>query len=121
LRHAASDDGIQGFLQMSIAFGATILEHERADTSAAATRTKPGPVGIIGRAPETVICRRADGSIDYEHYDRIARNLRAHDLRAALGILIAPMHRLLGALWPRTPGSQGWDTMGAHRSSRWSR
>ena len=41
------------------------------------------------------IRRRPDGSIDFDHYDRIARGLRAHDQHAALARLGPPMVRLL--------------------------
>jgi hypothetical protein len=41
------------------------------------------------------IRRRPDGSIDFDHYDRIARGLRAHDQRAVLARLAPPMVRLL--------------------------
>lgn len=39
--------------------------------------------------------RRPDGSIDFDHYGRIARSLRAHDQGAALSRLATPMVRLL--------------------------
>lgn len=51
------------------------------------------------------IHRRPDGSIDFDHYDRIARGLRAHDQRAAMTRLAAPMIRLLRTLASR-PSSQ---------------
>ena len=41
------------------------------------------------------IRRRPDGSIDFDHYVRIARGLRAHDQRAALSRLAPPMVRPL--------------------------
>ncbi|PQO24009.1 hypothetical protein C2I36_05280 [Rhodobacteraceae bacterium WD3A24] len=47
---------------------------------------------------DPLIHRRPDGSIDFEHYDRIARRRRAHDQRAALKMLIAPVSRMLSAL-----------------------
>lgn len=47
------------------------------------------------------IRRRPDGSIDVDHYDRIARGLRAHDERAALARLAPPMVRLLRTLGSR--------------------
>ena len=46
-----------------------------------------------------IIRRLPDGSIDFDHYDRIARRQRACDQRAALTLLIAPAHSLLGTLW----------------------
>ncbi|MFU8865422.1 MAG: hypothetical protein ACNA7O_16035 [Rhodobacterales bacterium] len=44
------------------------------------------------------IHRRLDGSIDYDHYDRIARSLRSHDQRAALILLATLFNGLLKAL-----------------------
>lgn len=49
----------------------------------------------------TSVRRRPDGSIDFDHYDRIARGLRAHDQRAALARLVAPVTRLLRTLGSR--------------------
>lgn len=47
------------------------------------------------------IRRRPDGSIDADHYDRIASGLRAHDQRAALAQLASPMVQLLLTLGSR--------------------
>ena len=47
------------------------------------------------------IRRRPDGSIDFDHYVRIARGLRAHDERAALARLAPLMVRLLRTLRSR--------------------
>lgn len=47
------------------------------------------------------IRRRPDGSIDHEHYDRVACGLRADDQRAALARLAPPIVQLL-----RTFGSR---------------
>lgn len=44
------------------------------------------------------IHHRLDGSIDYDHYDRIARSLRSHDQRAALTLLATLFNWLLKAL-----------------------
>lgn len=87
---------------MKIAIGTSTSVRDCADTSAAVSFSKPVLADKAVSAPERVVCRRADGSIDYTHYDRVARDMRAHDLRAALGILIAPGNWLLGALEPRT-------------------
>ena len=46
-----------------------------------------------------IIRRRAGGSIDFDHYDRLARRLRARDHRAALERLAASVCSTLGALW----------------------
>ena len=46
-----------------------------------------------------IIRRRADGSIDFDHYDRIARRQRARDQRAALERLAASARSPLGVLW----------------------
>ena len=54
-----------------------------------------------GHTEDTRICRRPDGSIDIDHYDRLARRLRADDLRGGLTRLQAPIARLL-----RAAGSQ---------------
>lgn len=45
------------------------------------------------------IRRRLDGSIDYDHYDRMARSLRSHDQCVALEGLATCFKRLLIALW----------------------
>ena len=49
---------------------------------------------------DPIIRRRDDGSIDIDHYDHVARDLRAQDQRTALGKLIAPVIWLLGAVRP---------------------
>lgn len=41
------------------------------------------------------IHRRPDGSIDFDHYDRIARGLRTHDQSAALSRLALTIVRPL--------------------------
>ncbi len=51
-----------------------------------------------------VVRRRLDGSIDLDHYDRIARDLRVRDQRAVLESLVALVTRLFGASWPRPGG-----------------
>ena len=61
----------------------------------------------------SIIHRRPDGSIDFDHYDRVARDQRAHDQRAALARLAAPMHSLVGMLWHGIVG------LGALASSSW--
>jgi hypothetical protein len=45
---------------------------------------------------ETSICRRIDGSLDLDHYDRTARDLRAQRLCAGMKSLAAPVYWLLG-------------------------
>lgn len=47
------------------------------------------------------IRRRPDGSIDFDHYDRIAHGLRAHDQGAALSQLAPTIARLLRILGSR--------------------
>lgn len=47
------------------------------------------------------IRRRPDGSIDHEHYDRVACGLRAHDQRAVLSGLAPSIARLLRILSSR--------------------
>ena len=47
------------------------------------------------------IRRRPDGSIDFDHYDRIARGQRAHDQYATLAQMAHPIARFL-----RTSGSR---------------
>lgn len=44
------------------------------------------------------IRRRADGSIDLEHYERIARRLRGDDLRAGLARMKPPIAWLVRAI-----------------------
>jgi 4-oxalocrotonate tautomerase len=46
-----------------------------------------------------------DGSIDFDHYERIARGLRACDQRAALALLATPIARFLRA-FGSTPSAQ---------------
>ena len=51
-----------------------------------------------GHTEDTRIRRRADGSIDIDHYDRLARRLRSDDVRGRLSRLQAPISRLLRAV-----------------------
>ena len=50
---------------------------------------------------DAIIRRRDDGSIDLDHYESIARTLRAREQRAALESSIAPVNWLFGAPWLR--------------------
>lgn len=64
-------------------------------TSATAPSDRVGPAAA---ERDGSIRRRPDGSIDHAHYDRIARELHARDLRTALGALPGPVRRLVGAV-----------------------
>ncbi|WP_209427025.1 hypothetical protein [Pararhodobacter sp. SW119] len=46
----------------------------------------------------TQIRRRSDGTIDFDHYEAIARRLRAEDQRKALARMEPPIARLLRAV-----------------------
>ncbi len=98
---------------MSHTFDTTPSAGDRTDPSATVSFAMSAFTGNTGSAPETVIHRRADGSINHDHYDRVARNLRAHDQRIALKHLIAPACRLFRTVWPRTPAR--------HWPSHWRR
>ncbi len=80
---------------MDDAFSITSLVRDRADMPGAGAAADQDCGGSGLPAPEPDIHRRTDGSIDHDHYDRIARNLRAHDLCAALSFLFAPLGRIV--------------------------
>jgi len=97
---------------------------DRADPPAGAVVSMPvnadDPRVVV---PDAVIRRRADGSIDHAHYDRLARRLRARDQRAALSGLVAPLVRLIRAVrWrgggPIRPGAADVGAAGARISRR---
>lgn len=69
------------------------------------------------------IRRRLDGSMDIEHYDRIARDLRSHDQRAALDQVLNALDWLLKAFGShlllrigRLAGRRGEGGSSAHHS-----
>lgn len=82
---------------MSTVFSPSMSARHPTCRFAACPRPTLVPREEVMSVPETVISRRADGSIDHEHYSRLAHNLRARQQRQALAILIAPVHWLLGA------------------------
>ena len=57
---------------------------------------------------DPIIRRRHNSSIDLDHYDRIARDLRARDQRTALKRLIAPVSWRLGTLWSQSPRARSF-------------
>jgi len=80
------------------------LSHCHADhaiaSSAVIAVATPELGGDAASGPDPIIRRRPDGSINFDHYNRVARDLRAGDQQAALKILFAPAHWLVGALRP---------------------